>query len=68
MADNAVGRRHVENDAAGVRHHVARRGLRDVEDAGEVHGQDAIPVFRRDVEKVVANADAGVVDDDIEAA
>ncbi len=47
-------------------HHVARRGLRHMEDAGQVHGENPVPFFRRDVEKLVANADAGVVDDDVQ--
>ena len=68
VADDAVGGCHVQDDAAVVRHHVARGRLRDVEDAAQVHGQHPVPFLGRDVEKVVTNADAGIVDDDVEAA
>ena len=48
--------------------HVARGGLRYVEDAGEIHGDDLVPFFGSDFEEAVADADAGVVDEHIDAA
>src|SRR5271165_6352610 len=49
-------------------HHVASGGLRHVENASQVHGKNRVPLFRGDVEKLVANADACVVDDHVQAA
>ena len=66
MAHDAVGGGGIENDAAAVLRHVARRGLRHMEDAGQVYGENPLPFFRRDVEKLVTNADARVVDDDVQ--
>src|SRR4029077_18975593 len=48
--------------------HVTRRGLRYVEHAGEIDGNHFVPFFGSDVEEVVADADTGVVDEDIDCA
>src|SRR5580704_3153929 len=47
---------------------MARGGLRHVEDSGEIYSDHFVPFFRSDVEEVVADADAGIVDEDIDSA
>src|SRR5271157_2120829 len=39
-----------------------------MEDAGQVHGEYLVPLFRGDVEKSVSKADTGIVDSHIQAA
>src|SRR6266852_5409988 len=68
IAHHAVGRRCLENYAASALHHVARCCLGNVKNAGEVHGDHFVPLFRRDVEKVVTDADAGIVNQNIHCA
>ncbi len=45
-----------------------RGGLRHIEDSREIYRDHLVPLFGSDVEKVVANANAGVVDEDIDRA
>jgi hypothetical protein len=47
---------------------VPGRGLRRVEDPGEIHGNHSVPLFRSDVEKAVTDADSGVIHQNIDAA
>src|SRR6266849_6268655 len=68
IAHHAVGRRCLQNYAATALHHVPGGRLRYVEDAGEVHGDHFVPLFWGNVEKVVTNADAGVVDENVDPA
>ena len=46
----------------------AGRRLRHVEHAGQIYGDYAVPLFRSDVEKIVSNADTGIVDKNVHAA
>ena len=48
-------------------HHVTCSGLRYVEDAGEIYSDHLVPFFGSDIEEVVADADAGVVDEDVDS-
>ena len=68
IAHDAIGGSGIQDHSAVVFHHVAGRGLRDIENAGQVHGKHPAPLLGRDVEKLVTNADAGIVDDDIHSA
>ena len=58
----------MQNHALATLHHVPGRRLRDVEHAGKINGHHFVPLFRRNVEKVVADADAGIVYQHIDAA
>src|ERR1700733_28340 len=68
VADDAVGGGGLEDDAAALLDHVAGGGLGDVENAGQVDGDYFVPFIGRDVEEIVADADAGVVDEDVDSA
>ena len=46
--------------------HVAGCGLRYVENSREIYRDDFGPVFGRDIEKVVTDADSGVVDEHVD--
>ena len=48
--------------------HVAGRRLRHVKHARQIHRDDFVPFFGSDLEKVMANADAGIVDQHIDSA
>src|SRR5581483_7962756 len=68
VTHDAVGGSSLQNYSPMVLHHVARSGLRHVENTSEVDGNYFVPLFGRDIEKIMANADTGVIDQDIDAA
>ena len=68
VAHDSIGGGCLQNHAAAPLPHMTCRGLRDVEHAREVYGDDLVPFFGCDVKKIVADADAGIVDDDVHAA
>src|ERR1700722_3909501 len=71
VAHNAVGRGGLQDHSGtlscGSLHHVAGSGLRHVEDSSQIDPDDLLPLFGSDVEEFVADADAGVVDEHIDA-
>src|SRR5579863_5644535 len=67
LADDAIGGCSLQNHSAATLPHVACRSLGDVENSGEIDGENTVPLSGSDVEKVVANADACVVDEDVDA-
>src|SRR5213078_4793983 len=64
--DETVDRRDV-HDAAAPGDQVGQRLVREEERAGEVRPQYCLPVLERLVEQRLVGADAGVVDDDVDA-
>src|SRR5258708_15945343 len=46
--------RRLQNHAAAALQHVPRGRLRDVEHSREIHGKHFVPLFRRDVEKIMS--------------
>ncbi len=68
IADERVGGGRVEDHAAARLEHQAAGRLRRPEGAAEVGGDDLVPLLRRDVERRVAHAHAGVVDQHVEVA
>jgi hypothetical protein len=68
VAGERVRRAHVHDHPAAARDHRPRRALRDVEDAVQDDVHDLLPLLDGDVEEVVADRDARVVDDDVEPA
>ena len=65
---DAVDRAHVDDRAAAGRRHLARDRLADEERALEVDVDDGVPVGLGDVEELGGAKDAGVVDEDVDAA
>ncbi len=66
LPDEAVGGGGLENHAAAPLPHVARGGLGHVENSGQVHGEDAVPFVGGDVDEIVSDGDAGVVDEHVD--
>src|SRR6202044_4267513 len=62
LAHQPVGRSGLQNHAAANFAHVAGCSLRHIKHAGQIDGENLLPLFRTDVEKLVADADTGVVD------
>ncbi len=59
---------HVDDHTGLARQHPADEGLRDVEDAADVHGVEAVHVVGGRGDRRPDVADAGVVDEDVERA
>ena len=70
VAVRAVGvdRGDVHDRAAAVRRHDSRHPLRHEERAGEVHADDALPLFVREVEERAVVVDPRAVDKDVDRA
>ena len=72
VAHDAVGGGSLQNHSAArldrkTFHHVASRGLGNIEDAREIYGDHLIPFFGSDVKEVVTDADAGIVDEHVDS-
>jgi hypothetical protein len=68
ISHDAVGGAHVQDDSTVMLQHVPGHRLGHIEDAIEVHPDDLLPLLPGDVQEVVANADPGVVDQDVDSA
>jgi len=68
LADNSIGRSGLQNDSTVVFPHMPCSCLGHVEDAGQVHCDDFVPLSGSDFKKIVANADARIVDQRIDLA
>src|SRR6266850_6802773 len=68
IAHDAVSRGGLQDHSATPLPHMPGRSLGYVEDAGEIDGKSPVPLFGSDVEEVVADAYAGVVDEDVNCA
>ena len=63
-----IGRGGLQDHAAAALPHVTRGGLGHVEESGQVHRESAVPFIGSDVEELVADGDAGVIDEDVDPA
>src|ERR1700730_1520359 len=68
ISHDPVGRGGLQDHAAAVLPHVAGGDLDHVKHTREGHGNHFVPFFGGDVEEVVANADACVLDEYVDAA